>query len=390
MSKNIPTKENSECIKRVLKSLIETEGNELLNDPKRVRALLSDHCVGEMKRQIIVIERLLEENIHHELLKQKDTIAYELLSSNLALRILANHPFDKSLVTDGIDNLAFVLDIITIHPLRHKQNLPKDSRNTTTSSPELIEDVIRLNQSKSFSDALKLLEQVLKRDPENPVALREKAYAVSNLGMYKESLHWFNESIRRNPDDPVTWIQKGYALSKIGKNSDAVYCYDAAIKLDPEGAVVWRNRGFSLRKLKKYPEALQSYENALRINPQDPIAWKLKGGVLGLMKRYNEAFQATQRALDLDPNYSEAMNNMGWLHSDLARYPEAITWYDKALKAEPDNQRAWKQRAYCLKKLKGTESKKKPNNYKHYYPPRTSAPTPENQGIFDKIKDIFK
>lgn len=397
------TQLDQNCISKTMKSILQSEGIEILDNPKRVRALLSDHCAGDWKREIILLERLLDEKIHLELIRQKNSVSYEVLSSNLTNRILANHPFDKDLVESGIDNLAVALEIIKAVPVRNSSsiklssttrmsggNVRRDSQNQLgfSESNPLINQAIKLNQSKSFSEAIDLLNQALKTEPENPVALREKAFAISNLGYYKESLHWFNNSLRVNTDDPITWIQKGYALSKMGKNNDAINCYDAAIRIDPDNAVVWRNRGFSLRKLKDYPTALQSYENALKINPQDPIAWKLKGGVLGLMKKYHEAFQATKHALTLDPHFIEAMMNMGWLLSDQERYQEAIEWYDNALKIDHKNSRALKQREYCLKKIYVQSGQKK-------YPPiitplKKKAPTPENQGIMDKLKGFFK
>lgn len=395
---------NQNCIRKTILSIIQSEGVTILDNPKRVRALLSDYCAGEYKREIVLLERLLDEKIHLELIRQKKSLSYDMLSVNLTNRILVNHPFDKDLVESCIDNLALALEIIKIVPERNPPSIKptlvtrkarggkhdgSPNQSGLSENDPLIIEALNLNRSKSFDEALRLLDRILTIDSGNSVALREKAYAISNLGHYRDSLHWFNESLRINPADPVTWIQKGYALSKIGKNQDAVYCYDAAIKLDPDGAVVWRNRGFSLRKLKDYPAALQSYENALRINPQDHIAWKLKGGALGLMKRYSEAFHATKQALALNPDYDEAMMNMGWLLSDQGHYEDAISWYDKALQIDQDNQRAWKQRGYCLKKLNSPEKGKKPHPIKTQSLQK-KAPTPENQGIMDRIKGFFK
>jgi tetratricopeptide (TPR) repeat protein len=380
--------EKNNCVQKALRSIIQNQDILVLDDPKKIRALLSDLCPRNHRKKIVLLERLLDEKIHTELVQQKDCMSYEQMSENLTNRILANYPFDKSLVQEGIFDLAFALQIIPDGSRIIIPNQPPFNEYFTRVDPRLAE-AINLNQIKSFNDALRVLEPILNQDPGNSIALREKAYAISNLGRYRESLQWYNDALRIDPSDPVAWIQKGYALSKMDKNRDAIYCYDAAIKLDPDGAVVWRNRGFSLRKLKDYPAALESYENALRINPQDPIAWKLKGGALGLMKRYHEAFQATEEALTLDPDYKEAMMNMGWLLSEQGRYEEAKTWYEKVLQIDRNNPRAWKQHGYCLKKINDQENQKKSGSrFRHTIPKK--APTPENQGFMDKIKGFFK
>jgi tetratricopeptide (TPR) repeat protein len=390
--------------RELLCSLILEGGIEIIQDPKNFPNFLNDYYKGQYKKERKCLNDALLEEVPGTLLNKKDQLAYGVISHQLCQKLINNSGINPELAIWTVDTWAIALEIIKTVPERHTSSLKpslvdqKSAKNIRvvsriqsgfSDSNPLITRAIKLNQSKSFNEALDLLNQALQKEPENPVALREKAFAISNQGYYKDSLHWFNNSLRVNPNDPITWIQKGYALSKMGKNRDAIYCYDAAIRIDPDSAVVWRNRGFSLRKLKDYSAALQSYENALKINPQDPIAWKLKGGALGLMKRYHEAFQATKHALALDPYYDEAMMNMGWLLSDQERYQEAIEWYDKALQIDKNNPRAWKQRGYCVNKLNVQGGQKKP----HPVIPQSSpkkAPMPENQKILEKIKGFFK
>ena len=135
------------CIHKILKSILQSEGIAILDNPKRVRALLSDHCAGDWKREIILLERLLDEKTHLELIRQKNFVSYEILSANLTNRILENHPFDKDLVESGIDNLALALEIIKTVPKRNPlsikqssltkkpgENIREDSQNQPSSS----------------------------------------------------------------------------------------------------------------------------------------------------------------------------------------------------------------------------------------------------------------
>jgi len=192
-------------------------------------------------------------------------------------------------------------------------------------------------------------------------------------------------SLGINPNDTLTWTYKGYALSKIGRMRDAVQMYERAIRLDSNNAIAWRSKGYSLVKLHEEHSAMMCYQKSLEINPDDPITWNL----IGWVKRdWNEKLRAFDRALSLDPGYIAAMINKGWVLSKFGRFQDALTTYERVLVIEKNNQKAWKERGYCLRKIH--EQKK------YSYPPTHSPsqtypiPTQKNRGIIDRIKGFFK
>jgi tetratricopeptide (TPR) repeat protein len=392
------TQLDQNCISKTMKSILQSEGITILDNPKIVRALLSDLCAGDWKREIILLERLLEEKVHLELIRQKNSVSYEILSANLTNRILLNQPFDKDLVESGIDNLAIALEIIKMVPERN--SLPKkipsiikrnggnshgysQNQSDISDDEQLVSQAIKFNQLKNFQNAIPLLTRVLETDPKNTIALREKGFSISNLGRYEEAIGWYEKSIGANPNDSMTWTYKGYALSKIGKIRDSIKCYDMAIQIDPQNAAAWRSKGYSLVKIHDDRGAMACYQKALSLDPDDPFVWNL----IGWLKRdLNDKLDAFNRSLSLDPDYIPAMNNKGWVLSKLGKYQEALTLYERILANDINNQKARKERSYCLRMIR-EQTYKKPHPI-IYPPPR--APTPENQGIMDKIKGFFK
>jgi tetratricopeptide (TPR) repeat protein len=104
-----------------------------------------------------------------------------------------------------------------------------------------------------------------------------------------------------------------------------------------------------------------------------------------------EKLKAFDRSLSLNPNNVNTITNKAWVLSKLQRFLEAILWYDKALAIDQDNKKALKGKNYCVKKIRDTNYKNQQKFYSTRNPsPLSRSPTPENQGIFDKIKDIFK
>jgi hypothetical protein len=188
---------NSDCIRKSLSSIVKSEGVTILDDPKRVRGLLADHCPGENKREIVILTRLLEEHVHQDLIRDKDSVPYNLLSVNITQRILANHPFDIQLAEWGVDTISVALGIIQNEQRNRSGSKPFQNssnsviRESDQNCNDLISQAILFNQSNRFHEALNLLNSAIKKEPSNAQALREKGLALSNLGRYDEALHWY-------------------------------------------------------------------------------------------------------------------------------------------------------------------------------------------------------
>ena len=99
--------------------ILKTYGITIIEDPKRLKAFLNDLCKGKYSREINAIVSSLDENIPHEILKSKDNIPYDLLSTQLKNRLLKNTYHTEELILWTIESWAMALDF---------PNFPRDSR----------------------------------------------------------------------------------------------------------------------------------------------------------------------------------------------------------------------------------------------------------------------
>jgi tetratricopeptide (TPR) repeat protein len=53
----------------------------------------------------------------------------------------------------------------------------------------------------------------------------EKGIGFYNLNRYDEAIQAYNRALELNPQDPMAWRNKGYALNKLGKNREANECF---------------------------------------------------------------------------------------------------------------------------------------------------------------------
>ncbi len=114
---NTPKKVN-ETINNIprerLREIVNIYSQTIIENPKRLHALLADHCHGENKREINAIMSSLEEKIPHEILKLKTTVPWNILLSQLTKRLSENTYYSDDLVTWSINSWAMALGVQNI------------------------------------------------------------------------------------------------------------------------------------------------------------------------------------------------------------------------------------------------------------------------------------
>lgn len=145
-----------------------------------------------------------------------------------------------------------------------------------------------LFQAKQYADAVKEIEALLQKDPNNPSSVylnRVLAYCYVELGdktdkeAYTKGLNAINQffklsegkNFKYNPDD---YKYKGLLLAKTGQDSLGVIEIEKAIELDPvANCELWGDIGKVWVKAKSYDKAIKAYSNKAKcekgLNGQD-------------------------------------------------------------------------------------------------------------------------
>ncbi len=94
--------------------------------------------------------------------------------------------------------------------------------------------ILGLLQAGKYDELLKYCSSILKKNPGNINAIKNKGYALYFLGRYKGSLIQYDKAIDLDPQDPIIHAAKSRALEKLGRYEEAKKCYDESktLKLD--------------------------------------------------------------------------------------------------------------------------------------------------------------
>ena len=124
---------------------------------------------------------------------------------------------------------------------------------------------------KKFEMAELLLQEVIKKEPEN-------AHAYSYLGdiyliknQFDGALNLYNKALELNPDSAENYFRIGqiYYCKKIGNVS--LENYDKALQLDPRLKIVYYHKGLTtLMLLRDKERTIQNWETYISLAPEDP------------------------------------------------------------------------------------------------------------------------
>jgi tetratricopeptide (TPR) repeat protein/serine/threonine protein kinase len=236
-----------------------------------------------------------------------------------------------------------------------------------------------------YSKALALFSQMIKLDPKNAKAWKQRSYTYCQLHQYDKALADLNKSIALDPNDAVAWNNRGHTYIELRHYDEAIADLNKAIELDPKYAMAWsnrgrvynrlhlydkaladlnkavaldskygyawNNRGLAYMYLMQYEKALADFNKAIELDPKDGVARSNRGHTYTELRQYDKALADLNKAIELNSKYALAWNNRGRVFNELHDYEKAIADLNTAIKLDPKDARAWNNRGYAYNGL---------------------------------------
>ena len=184
--------------------------------------------------------------------------------------------------------------------------------------------------------ALRVLDQVVLREPGNVLAWNERGATRSRLGRHEEALEDFAQALALDPDLIAAWYNRGLSRTKLERWEEAVEDYSQALARDPRMVPTLINRGLALSKLGRLEDALRDYARALELEPDLFEAHHSRGMALAKAERWGEAIPSLERALELKPLAGwQTYHALGAAHAGAGNTQPALDAFARALELEP-------------------------------------------------------
>ena len=230
--------------------------------------------------------------------------------------------------------------------------------------------VLTWQQSSLYSNAMKLYQATLEKNPDSSMAHNNLGFALLQAGRPQEAMGHFEQALRVTPDYFDARNNLGFALLEAGRPQEASTHVEQALRIEPNspqanynmGRVLFQtgrlqeaieydqravrlkpdfpeaqyDLGVALAQAGQLQEAIGHYQQALRLKPDYPEAHYNLGTALVRARQLQDAIEHYQQALQLKPDYAEAHNNLGGVLFETGRPQEAIAQYEQALRLKPD------------------------------------------------------
>lgn len=222
---------------------------------------------------------------------------------------------------------------------------------------------VLLDQLGKSEEALAVLGEIVRQEPENTLARQVLAKAYNNAGVeattqkrWQEAVRAFEEALRLDPTLETARANRSAALWKWGVSleerdlSQALRIFEQFLEAEPKSVAGHVRVGVLYAQLNDFPRALAAFERAKQLDPDDPIITKnlivthhQYGVNLDRMGRYDAAVEQFRAGLALDPNYLDLYRSLGQIYSHMGRREEALRAYAEILRRDPTD--AWAQSA---------------------------------------------
>ena len=206
----------------------------------------------------------------------------------------------------------------------------------TLTTQQAIDLAVQHHNAGRLPEAESICQQILKSDPNQPVALHLLGVIAHQVGKHDIAVDLITMALAIKPDFADAYSNLGNALQGLGKLDEAVASFHKALAIKPDFAMAHNNLGAVLKELGKLDEAVASYHKALDIKPDFAEAHSNLGLALQELGKLDEAMASYHKALAIKPDYAEVHYNLGNSFKELGKLDEAVASYHKALVIKPD------------------------------------------------------
>lgn len=188
------------------------------------------------------------------------------------------------------------------------QKILKDFPNSTTIRLDYAGIKYKIGK---IDDAIRLLEEVIKIEPDNTSAFFTLANTYLNTGDLKKAESYYKKVIETKPYNTKVISKVHFWLGDIqrrqyGDYKKAQEYYDKAIALYPKDENYYITRGFNRVMINRdFKAALMDFNEAIEINPRHIYANHYKAMCFKDLKQYEDAIVFYNKALELIENETQ-------------------------------------------------------------------------------------
>lgn len=214
------------------------------------------------------------------------------------------------LMGGGNDQIISKLEkYYTYGPYKPKVSINNDWVTIEIDTPTILSQetdyrkTVALCEKGKYSEAKKLLDDLIKKNPTNSEYHRIYGQILSEEGAQGEAINSLIDALRWDSKNGWSLIMMGNIFAKFKHDvPTAMKYYDQALKANPNDNIAINNIGANLMQQGKIEEAKKYFYEALKINKDYPNTHFALGMIAEMENDLQSAFSSTIEAIKLNKN----------------------------------------------------------------------------------------
>jgi predicted Zn-dependent protease len=182
----------------------------------------------------------------------------------------------------------------------------------------LYEALVDMEQEQ-YQEAVPILEQVLKQEPNTPIAFLQLGRAYMSLKEYQKAVTPLRSLVEKKPDDAFARYELGCALVKTGDWDEALPHFEAAVSQMTGSAMMHFYLALVYQRTSRMDEATKEFQSAVRLDPNNFPANLLLGRLFVIQRRAPDALPYLRKAAKLRPDSIDAHRFLADVYSALGQ-----------------------------------------------------------------------
>ncbi len=180
----------------------------------------------------------------------------------------------------------------------------------------------RAFQARRYDVATRVLGEVLRKDPQQPLALDYLGTIQFLRRDLTRARATYTRLLQAAPYYATAYIELGHAEALLGNRAEANRLYRRALEMDPSNPRPLRELGILLLDEGKPEQAEELLQRALKLDLADVFALNALGEVAARQEHYQDAAAILERALEAAPQAVPVRLNLGFVYLKLRRFTE--------------------------------------------------------------------
>src|SRR5712692_6735431 len=144
-------------------------------------------------------------------------------------------------------------------------------------------------ENERYEEAVPVLEQVLKQEPNTPTAYLQLGRSYMALKEYQKAVTPLRNLVERKPDDAFAHYEFGCALVKTGQWVEAAPHFEAAVSQMTGSSMMHFYLALVYERTSRNTEAMAEFQSALRLDPNQFPANLLLGRMFVVQQKATDA-----------------------------------------------------------------------------------------------------